>query len=70
MVVKGFEVFLKLECRIKLWKVSLAKYTGTGQLTSPKGIRGGPAAISDDLVPGCILRVALASMILCSRVGS
>lgn len=35
-----------------------------------RGIRGGPAAISADLVPGCILRLAFASMILCSIVGS
>jgi hypothetical protein len=37
--------------------------------TSPRGIRGGPAAISADLVPGCILRVAFASIVLCSIVG-
>ena len=33
-------------------------------------MRGGPAAISEDLVPGCILRVAFASMTLCSIVES
>jgi hypothetical protein len=31
---------------------------------------GGPAAMSADLVPGCILRLALASRMLCSMVGS
>ena len=40
------------------------------QLTSPRGITGGPAAISEDLVPGCILRLPFASIILCSIVGS
>lgn len=30
---------------------------------------GGPAAISADLVPGCILRLAFASIVLCSIVG-
>ena len=38
--------------------------------TSPRGMRGGPAAISADLVPGCILRLALASIVLCSIEGS
>ena len=33
-------------------------------------MRGGPAAISADLVPGCIRRLAFASMIPCSMVGS
>jgi hypothetical protein len=32
-------------------------------------MRGGPAAISADLVPGCILRLAFASSVLCSIVG-
>jgi hypothetical protein len=32
-------------------------------------MRGGPAAISADLVPGCILRLAFASIVLCSIVG-
>ena len=40
------------------------------QLTSPRGISGGPAAMSEDLVPGCILRPPFASIILCSIVGS
>jgi len=35
-----------------------------------RGIKGGPAAISADLVPGCIRLLALASMKLCSIVGS
>jgi hypothetical protein len=39
-------------------------------LTSPRGTRGGPAAISEDLVPGCILRPAFASIVLCSIEGS
>jgi hypothetical protein len=39
-------------------------------LTSLRGISGGPAAMSADLVPGCIRRPAFASMIPCSIVGS
>lgn len=34
--------------------------------TSFKGIRGGPAAMSIALVPGCMRRFALASSKLCS----
>jgi hypothetical protein len=34
--------------------------------TSLKGTKGGPAAMSADLVPGCILLFALASITLCS----
>jgi hypothetical protein len=33
-------------------------------------MRGGPAAISAAFVPGCILRLAFASIVLCSIVGS
>ena len=33
-------------------------------------MRGGPAAISAALVPGCILLLAFASIVLCSIVGS
>jgi len=41
----------------------------TRGFTSPSGIRGGPAAMSADLVPGCILRDAFASIVFCSIVG-
>lgn len=41
-----------------------------GLHTSLRGTRGGPAAISADLVPGCILRFEFASITLCSIEGS
>jgi hypothetical protein len=40
------------------------------RLTSPRGMSGGPAAMSAAFVPGCILLLALASRTLCSMTGS
>jgi hypothetical protein len=64
-------MFLELKGRIKLSYISRVFGSYSSQeLTSLRGMRGGPAAISADLVPGCILRLALASMMLCSIVSS
>lgn len=43
---------------------------GTTKLTSPRGTRGGPAAISAALVPECILRPALTLILFWSPVVS
>lgn len=70
MVVKCCEMFLKLKGRVELQRVVLvpavAKRVRVKQRTSPSGIRGGPAAMSSDLVPGCMRRFAFASVMVCS----
>jgi hypothetical protein len=51
----GFEVFLKLEWRIKLILSVTSKIASGEQLTCERGITGRPMLA--DLVPGRILRV-------------
>lgn len=66
MVVQGFEVFLELKGGVEL-RIVRMRVEGMGRgRTSPSGMRGGPAAMSADLVPGWILRLAFASIVLCS----
>lgn len=66
------KVFLKLERRVELLKVSAAYGVSRHSscrlmlLTSLRGTRGGPVAISDALVPGCMRRLEFASSTDCS----
>lgn len=63
-------MLLQLERRVKLVE-RLAVFTNNQDPspTSPSSTSGGPAAMSAALVPGCILREAFASSMLCS-IGS
>lgn len=65
-------MFLKLEGRVKLFFDALVSICNRLRretdwtLTSFRGTRGGPAAISLDLVPGCMRRLAAVSIWVCS----
>lgn len=57
LIELGFEVFLELEWRIKLYLSVMSKIASGEQLTCERGTTGGPDAMLADLVPGRILRV-------------